>query len=100
MQLCLFLFGVTGDRTEARARVADALHDVQYVLERARQTVEPPDDNHVSLAQMVEQAMQLRPIPAPAGRGLLEQTAIPCRSERSGLQGVILFCSSPFEMRA
>lgn len=40
---------------------------------------------------MFEQAMQLRAIPTPAGRGLLEQTPTSRRSECFGLQGVVLF---------
>jgi hypothetical protein len=35
---------------------------VQHVLERTRQSIELPDDDRVALAQMVEQAMQLRPL--------------------------------------
>jgi hypothetical protein len=78
---------VLGNGTEARARGADPLHDVQHVLERARQAVELPDDDGIALAQMVEQSMQLWPIPTPAGRGLLEQAFATGGFERFRLQG-------------
>ena len=80
-------------RTEARARVADPLHDVQHVLQRARQAIELPDDDRVALAQMVQQAMQFRPVPAPAGRGFLEQASATGGPECLRLQGVVLFVS-------
>src|SRR6185437_2618251 len=64
---------ILSDGTEAGAYVADPLHDVQHVLERTRQAVELPDDDGIALAQMVEQSMQLRSIPTPAGSDLLEQ---------------------------
>jgi hypothetical protein len=39
----------------------------------ARQTVEFPDNSRIALSQLIEQEMQFRPIPASAGRRLLEQ---------------------------
>ena len=43
---------------------------MKQILERARQAVEFPDDDDIAFAQMVEQAVQLGPIPTAAG-GLL-----------------------------
>ena len=89
---------VLGDRPEAGARLADPLHDVQHVLQRAGQAVELPDNDRVALAQVVEQAVQLRPVPAPAGGGFLEQAPATGRLERLRLQGVVLLV--PLETRA
>ena len=58
------------------------LHDVQRVLQRTRQTVELPDDDRVTLAQMVEEAVQLWAVPAPAGGCLLEQASATGGPER------------------
>ncbi len=63
---------VLGDRAEAGAGLGDALHDMQHVLQRARQTIELPDHHGVTLPQVVH-AVQLGPIPAPARGRLLEQ---------------------------
>src|SRR4029077_20500307 len=48
-----------GDRAEAGAGGADSLHDVEYVFQRPRQAVELPDNDNITLAQLVEHAMQL-----------------------------------------
>ena len=50
----------------------DPLHDVQHVLQRAGQAVELPDDDGVAFAQVVEHAVQLRPVPTAARGRLLE----------------------------
>ena len=81
---------VLGDRPEAGARLGDPLHDVQHVLQRAGQPVELPDDDRVAFAQMVQHAVQLGPVPTPAGGGLLEHAPAAGGSERFGLQGVVL----------
>ncbi len=81
---------VLGDRAEAGAGIGDSLHDVQHVFQRARQAVELPDNDDIALAQLVEHAVQLGPVPAPAGGGLLEQAAAPGGAKRLGLQGVVL----------
>ena len=81
---------VLGDRPEAGAGLGDPLHDVQHVLERAGQAIELPDDDRVALAQVVEHAVQLGPVPAAARRGLLEDAPAAGGSERPGLQGVVL----------
>ena len=53
-----------------------------------RQAVELPDHHDVALAQLVEQAVQLGPVPTAAGRGLLEQASAARGLQRFGLQGV------------
>jgi DNA invertase Pin-like site-specific DNA recombinase len=64
---------------------------MQHVLQGARQTVELPYNDRIALPQMVEAAVQLRPIPSAAGRGLLEQASATGDLERLRLQGVVLF---------
>src|SRR5690242_9308592 len=66
-----------GNRAEARAGVPDSLHDMQHVLERARQAVELPDDDDVTLPQLIEHALQLGPVPASAGGGFFKNAAAP-----------------------
>jgi hypothetical protein len=78
---------------ERKPAPAAPIHDVQHVFQGARQTIQLQDDNGVALAQMVEQSMQLRPIPSPAGRGLLEQASATGGLKRFRLQGVILCVS-------
>jgi hypothetical protein len=72
------------------AGLGDPLHDVQHVLEAAAQAIELPDDDGVAVAELVEHAVQLRSVPAPAGRGFLEQLAASRRLQRLGLQRVVL----------
>ena len=45
----------------------------------------------IALPQMVEQTMQFRPVPAPAGRGFFEQASATGGPECLRLQGVVLF---------
>jgi hypothetical protein len=61
-----------------RSGGVDVLSDVQHVLQRTRQPVELPDDDSIALAEMVEQTVQLGPIPTPARCGLLEQASATC----------------------
>src|SRR3546814_8227505 len=48
-----------GQRTKARSRELDPLHDVQHVLQAARQPVELPDDDDISLAQLPDHLQEL-----------------------------------------
>jgi hypothetical protein len=56
---------------EAGAGGLDAVENVQQVLQRARQTVELPDDDDIAFSQMLDHGVQARPIPPTAGRVLL-----------------------------
>ena len=79
-----------GQRAEAGASFVNPLHDVQHILQRARQPIELPDDDDIALAQLVEHAVQLGPVPAAAGGGLLEDAAAAGGAERLGLHGIAL----------
>jgi hypothetical protein len=78
---------------ESGAGGADPLHDVQHVFERARQPVELPDNDHVALAQLVEHAVQLGPVPAPAGGGFFENAAAAGGAQRLRLDFVALLAA-------
>ncbi len=54
-----------------------ALDEPAQVLERAGQAVEFPDDERIAVAQLVEEAVQLRTVPTSAGGGVLSSR--PCR---------------------
>ena len=79
-----------GDRAEAGADLVDSLHDMEHVFQRPRQTVELPDDDNIAFAQLVEHAVQLGPVPAPAGGGFLEYAAAAAGAEGLGLHGIAL----------
>src|SRR3546814_176860 len=79
-----------GQRTKARSRELDPLHDVQHVLQAARQPVELPDDDDISLAQLPDHLQELGSVPSPAASGLLEYTFAAERVERAPLRGVRL----------
>jgi len=66
---------------------------VEHVFQRPRQAVELPDNDNITLAQLVEHAVQLGPVPAPSGGGLLEDAAAAGRAERLGLQCITLLVS-------
>lgn len=81
---------VFGQREEPCARRANSLQDQRKVLERARQTVEFPDDEHIACREPAEQMGQFRTVPAAAGGVfLIDVPAAPCR-QRSGLRREIL----------
>src|SRR3546814_19125667 len=80
----------SGQRTKARSRELDPLHDVQHVLQAARQPVELPDDDDISLAQLPDHLQELGSVPSPAASGLLESTFAAERVERAPLRGVRL----------
>src|SRR3546814_21188031 len=48
-----------GQRTKARSRELDPLHDVQHVLRAARQPVELPDDDDISPAQLPDHLQEI-----------------------------------------
>jgi hypothetical protein len=46
-------------------------HNHQHITERARKSAKTPDDQYIALPQLVQQAVQLGPVPSPvpfAGR--------------------------------
>jgi hypothetical protein len=59
-----------GQTLESRFRLAQPLYENQYVAERARKPVQLPDDEHITLAELIEQTMKFRPVP-PSPGGLL-----------------------------
>ena len=61
-----------GKRAELAAGGLEAFKDDEQVFERARQTIELPHDEGIAGAELIEQAVQLGPIPPSARRGLLE----------------------------
>ena len=79
-----------GDRAEAGAGIADSLHDVEHVFQRAGQAVEFLDNDNITVAQLVEHAVQFGPVPAPAGGGFLEDAAAAGGAEGLGLHGIAL----------
>lgn len=68
----------------------DLIEDEQQVFERPGEPVELPDDQHVPLAQVVKQALQLGPIPAPPGSHLLKDSFTPGSLKRANLEDGIL----------
>jgi hypothetical protein len=64
---------VLGQRTEAGTGLADLIHDVEQVLQRAGQPVELPDHHHVTRTEVVQQTLELGSVPTTAGGLLLEQ---------------------------
>jgi Tn3 transposase DDE domain len=62
-------------------------------VQGARQTIELPDNDGIAVAQMIEHAVQFRPVPAAAGGRFLEQAPATRGSECLRLQGVILLVS-------
>lgn len=79
-----------GQRTKARSRVLDPLHDVQHVLQAARQSVELPDDDDISLAQLADHLQKLGSVPPPTAGGLLEHPLAAGGIDRAPLRGVRL----------
>jgi hypothetical protein len=49
-----------------------------------------PDSDNITLAQVVQHAVQLQPVPAPAGGGFLEDAAAADGVEGLGLHGIAL----------
>jgi hypothetical protein len=68
---------------------------VQHIFKRAGQAIEFPDDDCIPLAQLVEHAVLLGPVPASTRAGFLEDAAAAGGSEGFRLQPVAL--SSPLE---
>src|SRR3546814_792682 len=60
------------------------------VLQAARQPVELPDDDDISLAQLPDHLQELGSVPSLAASGLLEYTFAAERVERAPLRGVRL----------
>ena len=79
-----------GQRTEPCARRADPLQDQQRILERPRQTVEFPDDDHIARHQPAEQAGQFRTVPAAAGGAFLMDAPAARRCQGGDLRREVL----------
>ena len=58
---------VFGQRPEARALRLDRVHDIEKIAQRTGEAVILGDGDHVSLAQLIKQAVQLRPAAGRAG---------------------------------
>jgi hypothetical protein len=71
-------------------RLAEAVNHVQKVPEAAPQTVEPPDHQHVTLADALQRAGQLRAVLPGPGRLLHEDLRATCRRKRVDLQVEVL----------
>ena len=67
---------VFGKRPKARALRLDGVHDVQKVTQGTGETVVLSNDDHVALAQMIKQAVQLGPAAGRAG-DLVSEVRIP-----------------------
>jgi len=77
-------------RAELAAGGLEAFEDDEQVFERARQTIELPHDERIAGAELIEQAVQLGPIPPSARRGLLEYFLAAGLSERADLRRGVL----------
>src|SRR3954454_17210237 len=63
---------------------------MQQILERAGQAIQLPDYERVARPQLIEQAVQLGPVPAPTRRLVLEHPLAPSALERTDLGAGIL----------
>ena len=79
-----------GEAAEACPGDLDLLHQVQEVFEAAAEPIQLPDDDHVSLAELVEHLMQLGTIPAATGGVFGEHARDPGVFERAELRGGVL----------
>src|SRR5437764_4139388 len=61
-----------GQGTEFRTGRVNPFENSQQVFERARQAVEFPDNERVTWAERIEQAVKLGPVPSTAGGGLFK----------------------------
>src|SRR5206468_4101571 len=52
---------------------ANRFHRLQEISGRTRQTIQPPDDDNVAFAELVQHPLQLRPMTAGSGRLLPEE---------------------------
>ena len=58
---------VLGQRPKTRALRLDCVHDIEKVTQGPRKAVILGDGDHVALAQLIEQAVQLGPTAGRAG---------------------------------
>ena len=80
-----------GETAEAGLRFAKLLHDGEHVAQGTGEPIEFPDDQDVTVAQLVEQLLQLGSIP-PAAGGILAEDAFAAGSvKRGGLDSGVLF---------
>src|SRR6266851_1541125 len=80
-----------GETAKARFPLLNPLHNCEHIAQRAGQTIEFPDDQHVAFTELTQQLVELGPIPAAAG-GLLAKDEFTAGSlERCDLgRGVLL----------
>ena len=79
-----------GQAAESRAGLLDALHDREHVAKGAREPVQLLDDEHVTGPQLIEETLELGPVPT-AARDLLAKEALASGSfEHQGLSGSVL----------
>lgn len=65
-------------------------HGVDEMAKRAPQAVEPPDDERVALAQVIEQPGELDAVIERAAGGVAEDPHAPCSGQRVVLQRELL----------
>ena len=82
---------VVGERTKADAMTFEFRHEFDEMCKRAAEPIELSDDQHIALAQGVDQAGKHRPIGLGTRGFLAEDAVATCALERIGLW---LSCSS------
>ena len=78
-------------KSQNRTGSGDPVHQVENILQRARQAIELPDDDGVAITQLIEHAVKLGTFPAPARCLLLEDALATGLGQRPGLSLVRLF---------
>ncbi len=69
--------------TESRSGFLELLHDCEHVPKRARKSIQLPNHDHVILAKLIEEPLQLGTVPTSAG-GLLAKDAFAASSFQRG----------------
>jgi hypothetical protein len=80
-----------GERAEADATLVEVRERRDEVLQRAPQPVEPPDDERVTGAEMVERLGEARPVTLRTGSGVAEDAVAAGRCKRVELEVEGLF---------
>ena len=63
---------------ESRSGFPELLHDREQVAQRARQTIQLPDNDHITSAELMEEPEELGSVPTSAG-SLLAVDALAAR---------------------
>ena len=79
-----------GQTAESSPGFSKPLHKSEHVSEGARQPVQFPDHEYVTLTQLIEKPMEFGPVPASAGGLLAINTLATSGLERSYLGGGVL----------